>query len=112
MQPALFCEPGLFPGLPGPAVGPKGPEIGRKPGAIFIILSSLRSAQVPLGFCRGRAEERCQAILVRGCLELSRLAGPPRRGVWGAARRDNTATGRTEADAPNGSIDCALYVTQ
>ncbi len=31
-QPALFFEPGLFPGLPGPAVGPNGPEIGKKTG--------------------------------------------------------------------------------
>ncbi len=44
MQPALFFEPGPFPGLPGPAVGPKGPNIGHKPGAGFIILSSLRFA--------------------------------------------------------------------
>ncbi len=39
MQPALFIEPGLFPGLPGPAVGPKGPKICQKPGAGFMILS-------------------------------------------------------------------------
>ncbi len=45
MQPVLFFEPGPFPGLPGPAVGPKGPKFGQKPGAGFIILSSLRSAQ-------------------------------------------------------------------
>ncbi len=31
-QPALFFEPGPFPGLPGPAVGPKGPKIGLNPG--------------------------------------------------------------------------------
>ncbi len=45
VQPALYFEPGPFPGLPGPAVGPKGPKIGQKPGAGFIILSSLGSAQ-------------------------------------------------------------------
>ncbi len=48
VQPALFFEPGPFPGLPGPAVGPEGPKIGQKPGAGFIILSPLRSAQ-PFG---------------------------------------------------------------
>ncbi len=30
MQPVLFFEPGPFPGLSGPAVGPKGPKIGQK----------------------------------------------------------------------------------
>ncbi len=44
VQPALFFEPEPFPRFPGPAVGPKGPNIGQKPGAGFIILS-LRSAQ-------------------------------------------------------------------
>ncbi len=38
VQPALFSEPEPFPRLPGPAVGPKGPKIGQKPGARFIIL--------------------------------------------------------------------------
>ncbi len=46
VQLALYFEPGPFSGLPGPAVGPKGPKIGSKPGAGFVILSSLRSAQV------------------------------------------------------------------
>ncbi len=36
MQAALFFEPGLYPRLPGPAGGPKGPKIGQKPGAGFI----------------------------------------------------------------------------
>ncbi len=51
VQPALFFEPGPFPGLPGPAVGPKGPKIIQKPGAGFIIVSSLRSAQLYAGRC-------------------------------------------------------------
>ena len=42
----MFFAPGPFPGLPGLAVGPKEPKIGQKPGAGFIILSSLRSAQL------------------------------------------------------------------
>ncbi len=42
VQPAVFLEPGSFPELPGPAVGPKGPKIGQKPDAGFIIVSSLR----------------------------------------------------------------------
>ncbi len=42
----LFFEPGPFPGLPGPALGPEGPKIDRKSGAGFIVLSSLRSAQM------------------------------------------------------------------
>ncbi len=49
VQPASYLEPGQFPGLPGlpgPAVGPKGPKIGQEPGAKFIILSSLRSTQL------------------------------------------------------------------
>ncbi len=46
VQPALSFEPETVPGLPGPAVGPKGPKIGQKPEAGFIMLSSLRSAQV------------------------------------------------------------------
>ena len=33
------------PRFPGHAVGPKWPKIRQKPGAVFIILSSLRSAQ-------------------------------------------------------------------
>ncbi len=37
VQLALLLELGPFPGLPGPAVGPKGPKIGLKPGAGFII---------------------------------------------------------------------------
>ncbi len=45
VQPALFFEPGPFPGLPGPTVGREGPKIGQKPGAGFIILSPLRPAQ-------------------------------------------------------------------
>ncbi len=59
--PALFFEPGPFPELPGPAVGPKGPKIGQKSGAGFIFLSSPRFAQdtlwatlcslIPLGCC-------------------------------------------------------------
>ncbi len=32
VQPALFSEPGPFPRLPEPAVGPKGPKIGHNPG--------------------------------------------------------------------------------
>ncbi len=44
-QAALSFEPGPFPGLPRPAVGPKGPKIGQKSGAGFIILSSLRFAK-------------------------------------------------------------------
>ncbi len=49
VQPALLFEPGPFPGLPGPVVGPKGPQIGKETGAGFIILSSLRSAQLRAG---------------------------------------------------------------
>ncbi len=37
VQPELLFEPGPFPELPGPAVGPKGPKIDQKPGAGFII---------------------------------------------------------------------------
>ncbi len=37
MHPALFFEPGPFPGFPGPVVGPKGPTIGQKPRAGFIM---------------------------------------------------------------------------
>ncbi len=44
VQPALFVEPEPVPRLPEPAVGPKGPKIGQKPGAKFIVLSSLRFA--------------------------------------------------------------------
>ncbi len=33
-----FVEPEPVPGLPGPAVAPKGPKIGQNPGAGFIIL--------------------------------------------------------------------------
>ncbi len=43
----LFVEPGLFPELPGPAVGPKGPKISQKTGAGFIMLSSLKSTKNP-----------------------------------------------------------------
>ncbi len=53
VQPALFFEPGPFPELPGPAVGPNGPKIGQKPGAGFIMLSSLRSAQGYVNPLRG-----------------------------------------------------------
>ena len=45
----MFFEPGPFPGLPGLALGPKGPKIGHKPGAEFIMLSSLRSAPLTAG---------------------------------------------------------------
>ncbi len=48
VRPALLFEPGPFPALPGPAVGPKGPKIGQKPVAKSIILSSLRSARLDL----------------------------------------------------------------
>ena len=48
VQPALFFEPGPFPGLPAHAVGPKGLTIGQKPWAGLIMLSSLRSAQIPV----------------------------------------------------------------
>ncbi len=41
VQLALFLKLGPFPGLPGPAVGPQGLKIGLKPGAGFIIQSSL-----------------------------------------------------------------------
>ncbi len=39
MQPALFFEPMPVPRLPGPAVGPKGPKIGKKkrPDSSFIL---------------------------------------------------------------------------
>ncbi len=37
-------SPGLIAGATWPAVGPKGPNFGQKPGAGFITLSSLRSA--------------------------------------------------------------------
>ncbi len=49
MQLALFFEPEPVPGLPGPAVGPKGPQIDQKPGAGFTISSFLRSAQQGVG---------------------------------------------------------------
>ncbi len=45
VQPALSLEPEPVPRLAWPAVGPKGPKIGQKPGAGYIILFSLRSAQ-------------------------------------------------------------------
>ena len=46
VEPCLHGAPraGARPKVPG-AVGPKGPKIRQKPGAGFIILSSLRSAQ-------------------------------------------------------------------
>ncbi len=41
-----ICCVGARPKVPGARRGPKGPDIGQKPGAGFIILSSLRSAQL------------------------------------------------------------------
>ena len=58
MQPALCFEPGTFPGLPGPAVGPQGPKIGQKPGAGFIILSS---PKVGAGFIMLASAKVCPA---------------------------------------------------
>ncbi len=42
VQPVLFFEPGPFPGLPGPPWAKTRP----KPGAGFMTLSSIRSAQI------------------------------------------------------------------
>ncbi len=61
VQPSLFFEPRPFPGLPGPAVGPKGPKLDQKPGAGFIISISLRSAQGPPG--GGGAKHNFKSVL-------------------------------------------------
>ncbi len=61
MQPVLCFEPEPVPKLPGPAVGPNGPKICQKPGAGFIILSSLRSAQ-SLGSRAPLPQERHQPL--------------------------------------------------
>ncbi len=44
----IIFEPEPFPRLPGPAVGPKGPKIGQKPGAGIIISPCIRSTQCKL----------------------------------------------------------------
>ncbi len=85
MQPALFFEPGPFPGLPGPAVGPKGPKIGQKPGAGFIILSSLGSAQfsraAPVRHLLAKAPSisaKAGASAIRVHPALGKIRGPGR----------------------------------
>ncbi len=55
------------PRLPGPAVGPKGPKLGQKNGAGFIMFSSLMSAKISngsAGFCPG--PNRCMWIFGQG----------------------------------------------
>ncbi len=78
VQTALFFEPELVPRLRGPAVGPKGPEIGQKPGAGFIILSSPRSAQGP----RVQNELRVNAGIPKARVALW-AAGPRTVGLPG-----------------------------
>ncbi len=70
MQPALFFNPGPFPGLPGPAVGPGGPKIGREirsriylailpkafpAGVLFATLGFLIQSPQPFGMVLGAA---------------------------------------------------------
>ncbi len=44
VHPALFFEPDPFPELAGPTVDPEGQKSAEKPGAGFILSSSLKSA--------------------------------------------------------------------
>ncbi len=52
-QPALFFEPGPFPGLPGPDVGPRGRKSAKKRGRIYqLILPKVCPAPQTIETCR------------------------------------------------------------